>query len=105
VVSFTLQPLYLRERSPSTHCRGSWVGPRAVPDVVVKRKIPSLCRESKPRTPIVQPFFFRWGDKQVKQVTCYYYITAYVDSNAPYKKWFSFLPNLLVGKCRWSEAK
>jgi hypothetical protein len=31
------------------------VGPRAVLDAVVKRKIPSPCRESNPRTPIVQP--------------------------------------------------
>jgi hypothetical protein len=30
------------------------VGPRAVLDVVVKRKIPSPRRESNPRTPIVQ---------------------------------------------------
>jgi hypothetical protein len=31
------------------------VGPRAVLDAVVKRKIPSPLRESNPRTPIVQP--------------------------------------------------
>jgi hypothetical protein len=31
------------------------VGPRAVLDAVVKRKIPSFRRESNPRTPIVQP--------------------------------------------------
>jgi hypothetical protein len=31
------------------------VGPRAVLDAVVKRKIPSSRRESNPRTPIVQP--------------------------------------------------
>jgi hypothetical protein len=31
------------------------VGPRAVLDAVVKRKIPSLLRESTPRTPIFQP--------------------------------------------------
>jgi hypothetical protein len=30
-----------------------WVGPRAVLDAVVKRKIPSSRRESSPRTPIV----------------------------------------------------
>jgi hypothetical protein len=44
-----------RERAPNTHWIGGWVGPRAVLDAVVKRKIPSLRRESKPRTPIVQP--------------------------------------------------
>jgi hypothetical protein len=39
-----------------------WVGPRAVLDAVVKRKIPSLHRESKPRTPIVQPLAQRYTD-------------------------------------------
>jgi hypothetical protein len=31
------------------------VGPRAILDVVVKRRIPSPCQESNPRTPIIQP--------------------------------------------------
>jgi hypothetical protein len=44
-----------RERAPGTHWIGGWLGPRAVLDAVVKRKIPSHCRESNPRTPIVQP--------------------------------------------------
>jgi hypothetical protein len=44
-----------RERAPGTPCIVGWVGPRAVLDAVVKRKIPSLRRESNPRTPIVQP--------------------------------------------------
>jgi hypothetical protein len=43
-----------RERAPGTHWIGGWVGPRAVLDAVVKRTIPSLRRESNPRTPIVQ---------------------------------------------------
>jgi hypothetical protein len=30
-----------RERTPGTHWIGGWVGPRAVLDTVVKRKIPS----------------------------------------------------------------
>jgi hypothetical protein len=34
---------------------GGWVGPRAVLDALVKRKIPSPRQESNPRTPIVQP--------------------------------------------------
>jgi hypothetical protein len=38
------------ERAPGTHWIGGWVGPRAVLDVVVKRKIPSPCRESNPRS-------------------------------------------------------
>jgi hypothetical protein len=44
-----------KERAPGTHRIRGWVGPRAVPDAVVKRKISSLHRESNPRTPIVQP--------------------------------------------------
>jgi hypothetical protein len=44
-----------REIAPGAHWIGGWVGPRAVIDAVVKRKIPSLRRESNPRTPIVQP--------------------------------------------------
>jgi hypothetical protein len=44
-----------REGAPGTHWIGSWVGPRAILDAVVKRKIPSPRRESNLRTPIVQP--------------------------------------------------
>jgi hypothetical protein len=38
------------------------VGPRAVLDAVVKRKIPSSRQESNPRTPIVQPVAQRYTD-------------------------------------------
>jgi hypothetical protein len=51
-----------RKRAPGTHWIGGWVGPRAVLDVVVKRKIPSHRRESNPRTPIVQPVAQRYTD-------------------------------------------
>jgi hypothetical protein len=44
-----------RERAPDTHFIGGYVDPRAVPDAVVKRKIPSPRRKSNPGTPIVQP--------------------------------------------------
>jgi hypothetical protein len=44
-----------RERCPDTHWIRGWVGPRAVLDAVVKRKIPSPRRESNPKIPIVQP--------------------------------------------------
>jgi hypothetical protein len=43
-----------RERAPGTHWIGGWVSPRAVLDAVVKRKIPSPCRESNPRIWLVQ---------------------------------------------------
>jgi hypothetical protein len=38
------------------------VGPKAVLDMVVKRKIPNLRRESNPRTPIIQPVAKRYTD-------------------------------------------
>jgi hypothetical protein len=51
-----------RERAPGTPWIGGWLGPRAVLDAVVKRKIPSPRRESDPRTPIVQPVAQRYTD-------------------------------------------
>jgi hypothetical protein len=51
-----------RERAPGTYCIRGWVGPRAVLDAVVKRKIPSPRRESNSRTPIVQPVAQRYTD-------------------------------------------
>jgi hypothetical protein len=39
-----------RERAPGTHWIGGWVGPRAGEDAVVRRKIPSPYRDSKPRS-------------------------------------------------------
>jgi hypothetical protein len=44
-----------KEKDPGTPWLGGWVGPRAVLDAVVKRRIPSPRRESNPSTPIVQP--------------------------------------------------
>jgi hypothetical protein len=49
-----------RERDPGTHWIGGWVGPRAVLDTAVKRKIPSPRRESNPRTSIVLPVAQRY---------------------------------------------
>jgi hypothetical protein len=43
------------EEPPGTNWIGGWVGPRAVLDAVLKRKIPSPRRESKLRTAIIQP--------------------------------------------------
>jgi hypothetical protein len=54
-VSFTTRPLYPQGKSHWYHWIGGWVGPRAVLDAVVKRKIPSPSQESNPRTLIVQP--------------------------------------------------
>jgi hypothetical protein len=54
VVNFTPRPLYLQGKSHGIRWIGGWVGSRVVLNAVVKRKIPSPCRESNPRTPIVQ---------------------------------------------------
>jgi hypothetical protein len=51
-----------RERDPCNHWLGGWMGPRAILDAVVKRKIPSPPPESNPRTPIVQPIAQRYTD-------------------------------------------
>jgi hypothetical protein len=56
-----------RERDPGIQWIGGWVGPRAVLDAVVKRKIPRPRRESKSRTPIVQPVAQRcWRKIQIQ---------------------------------------
>jgi hypothetical protein len=39
-----------RKRAPRIRWIGGWVGPRAVLDAVVKRKIPSPCRTLEPRS-------------------------------------------------------
>jgi hypothetical protein len=49
-----------REKAAGTHWIGGWVGPRAVLDALVKRKIPSPRRESNRRTPIVEPIAQRY---------------------------------------------
>jgi hypothetical protein len=51
-----------RESAPGTHWIGGSVGPRAILDAVVKRKISSPCQESNPRTPSVQPVAKRYTD-------------------------------------------
>jgi hypothetical protein len=51
-----------REIAPGIHWIGSWVGPRAGVDVVVKRKIPSPRRDSNPKTSIVQHVVSRYTD-------------------------------------------
>jgi hypothetical protein len=51
-----------RETAPGTHWIGGWMGPRAVLDAVVRRKIPNPRRESNPRTPIVQPVAQHYTD-------------------------------------------
>jgi hypothetical protein len=52
----------LGERAPGTNWIRGQVGLRASLDAVVKRKIPSPRRESKPDHPIVQPVASRYTD-------------------------------------------
>jgi hypothetical protein len=42
------------ERTPSTHCTGGWVGPRAGLDTEVRGKISCLCQGSKLDRQVVQ---------------------------------------------------
>jgi hypothetical protein len=51
-----------RVKAPGTHWIGGWVGPRAVLDTVVKRKISSPHRELNPGTLIVKPVAQRYTD-------------------------------------------
>jgi hypothetical protein len=49
VVSFTIRPLYPKEKTPGTRWIGGCVSPRAGLEAVVERKIPNSYRDSKPR--------------------------------------------------------
>jgi hypothetical protein len=51
-----------RERALGIHWIGGWVGPGAVLDAVMKRKIPILRGESNSDHPIVQPVGSRYTD-------------------------------------------
>jgi hypothetical protein len=55
-----------RERAPGTHWIGGWVGPRAVLDAVVERKIPSTRRESNPDRPARSPALYRLSYQKAK---------------------------------------
>jgi hypothetical protein len=52
------------------------VGPKAVLDAVVKRKIPSPRRESNPRTPIVRPVAQRYTDRVITALGEWSYSTT-----------------------------
>jgi hypothetical protein len=56
------RPLYHQGKSPWYPLDRRLGGPRAILDAAVKRKIPSLRRESNRRTPIVQPVAQRYTD-------------------------------------------
>jgi hypothetical protein len=79
-----------RGRAPNTPWIGDCVGPRAVLGTVVKRNIPSPRRESKPRTPIVQPVAQRYTD---------WAITALIRQSATTKYNDTFILTPLVWVC------
>jgi hypothetical protein len=50
------------ERTPSTHCTGGWVGPRAGLDSQVRGKISCLCQGSNIDHPVVQSVARHYAD-------------------------------------------
>jgi hypothetical protein len=50
------------ERTPSNHCTGGWVGPRAGLDTEARGKILCLCRGSNPDLPVVQSVVKHYTD-------------------------------------------
>jgi hypothetical protein len=50
------------ERTPSTHCTGGWVGPRAGLDIEARGKILCPRRGSNPDRPVVQPVVRHYTD-------------------------------------------
>jgi hypothetical protein len=65
VVSFSPGRFTPSERVPGTHWIEGRVYPRAVLEMVVKRKIPSPRRESNPRNSIMQPVAQRYTDWEI----------------------------------------
>jgi hypothetical protein len=80
VVSFAPRLDTPRDRALGTHWIAVWVGPRAVLDAVVKRKIPSPRRESNPRTPIVQPVAQRYTDWGITDLWYFFSVILNMDS-------------------------
>jgi hypothetical protein len=78
VVSFTSRPLYPWDRAPGTHWIGGWVVTRAGLDAVVKRKIPSLCRDKNP--PIIQPVAQRYTTELSRFPAHYILIKFFFDA-------------------------
>jgi hypothetical protein len=66
-----------RERAPGIHWIGGWVGPRAVLDAVVMRKIPIPRQESNPRTPIVQIVAQRYTEWAITALLRFFLLILY----------------------------
>jgi hypothetical protein len=87
-------PAALPQGKSCAHWTGGWVGPIAILDAVVKRKIPSPRRESNYRTPIVQPVVQCFND---------WAITAHAEFVGGLHKW-QYIRLLNVSKCQEREA-
>jgi hypothetical protein len=72
-----------KERVPGIHWIRGWLGPRAVLDAVVKRKIPSPLRESNPRTPIVQLVAQCYTDWAFTSFSSFWYIAVCPRGSSP----------------------
>jgi hypothetical protein len=86
-----------RERTPGTHWTGGCVGPRALLNAAVERKIPSPRRESNPRTPIVQAIAQRYTDWAITALF-FYVVLSNIDKGLV-MNWFTeqVLPKCLKG--------
>jgi hypothetical protein len=76
MVSIAPRLLYPQGKTPGTHWIGGWVGPRAVLDAVVKRKIPSLRRQLNSYADnfefywcSLQPFVIRTSSSSLSHLT------------------------------------
>jgi hypothetical protein len=74
VVSFTPRPLYPHGKSPWYPLDRRLGGPQSRSGRGGEEKIPSLRRESNPRTPIVQPVAQRYTDWAITALHKVYYI-------------------------------
>jgi hypothetical protein len=70
VVRFTLRPLYPQGKTPGTLWIGGWVGPRAVLDVGVRRKIPSSYWDSNSDNPVRSPALYHWAILALDPILC-----------------------------------
>jgi hypothetical protein len=69
------------------------VGPRAILDAVVKRKIPSPRRESNPSTPTVQPVSQRYTDRAITALRIHY-VTILNAHYTELKQWLNIPHNI-----------
>jgi hypothetical protein len=67
-----LAALYPGERTPGTHWKGVWVGPRAGLETETRRKIICLCRRSNPCRPVRSQSLYDWATPALHFISCCY---------------------------------